>query len=153
MQRLSCLNKLQIQESLTQARSLKRLCQKLAHMKATLACTLKCTVYNPTQIQWTVALGNRSQDQLRRNENQVNVEDKQLSHRSHQGKLPSIPLVTDTTRSDYSVRSAELLQQLNWQTLSRKRTCCKAIISKYKVLNGLAPDYLRERFSYGCQRH
>ena len=56
------------------------------------------------------------------------------------------------TRSDYIVRSATLLNQLNWQKLSEKRIGSKATLM-YKVLNGLAPDYLREKLSYVCQRH
>ena len=56
------------------------------------------------------------------------------------------------TRSDSIVRSATLLNQLNWQNLSEKRIGSKATLM-YKVLNGLAPDYLREKLSYVCQRH
>ena len=55
-------------------------------------------------------------------------------------------------RSDCIVRSVELLKQLNWQTHSQKRIFSKAIMM-YKVLNCLAPDYLRDRFSFVCQRH
>ena len=56
------------------------------------------------------------------------------------------------TRSDYNVRSATLLNQLNWKKLSEKRIVSKATLM-YKVLNGLAPNYLREKLSYVCQRH
>ena len=56
------------------------------------------------------------------------------------------------TRSDYTVRSADLLKELSWQTLSQKRISSKATMM-YKILNGQAPEYLREKFSYVCQRH
>ena len=56
------------------------------------------------------------------------------------------------TRSEYNVRSATLLNQLNWQKLSEKRIGSKATLM-YKVLNGLAPNYHREKLSYVCQRH
>ena len=56
------------------------------------------------------------------------------------------------TRSDSNVRSATLLNQLNWQRLSEKRISSKATLM-YKVLNGLASDYLGEKLSYVCQRH
>ena len=56
------------------------------------------------------------------------------------------------TRSDDSVRSVKLLKQLNWKTLSQKCICSKAIMM-YKALNGLAPNYLREKFPYVSQRH
>ena len=56
------------------------------------------------------------------------------------------------TRSDYNVRSVKLLKQLNWKILSKKSICSKAIMM-YKALNGLAPNYLREKLSYVSQRH
>lgn len=51
-------------------------------------------------------------------------------------------------------RYVENLQQLNGQTLSQKYIFSKTIMMyNYKVLNSLAPDYLKEKFSYVCQRH
>ena len=67
-------------------------------------------------------------------------------------KLPNRAAHIIITHSNYNVRFVKQLKQLNWKTLSQKHICSKTIMM-YKVLNGLALNYLREKFSYVSQRH
>jgi len=49
------------------------------------------------------------------------------------------------TKSNYEVRSKDLLEKLNWCTLDIRRKKQKLTLM-YKIMNGRAPEYLRELF-------
>ena len=49
------------------------------------------------------------------------------------------------TRSGYEVRSTEILSSLGWCDLETRRNRQKSAVM-YKVINGIAPDYLQELF-------
>lgn len=50
------------------------------------------------------------------------------------------------TRSNYDIRSKDILKDLNWSTLNIRRKKQKAILM-YKTMNGLTPRYLQEMFT------
>ena len=55
------------------------------------------------------------------------------------------------TRSTYDISSSQLLDQLQWNTLSVNRHKQKAVVM-FKTLNGQSPQYLQELFSSrNCQ--
>jgi hypothetical protein len=49
------------------------------------------------------------------------------------------------TRQGYDVRSNEIRKTLNWKTLAEMRDIHK-LSMMYKILNNLAPNYLRDHF-------
>jgi hypothetical protein len=49
------------------------------------------------------------------------------------------------TCQDYEVRSNDIGSQLKWKTLSEIRNSHK-LITMYKILNNMAPFYLRDHF-------
>ena len=49
------------------------------------------------------------------------------------------------TRSGYEVRSTEILSSLGWCDLETRRNRQKSAVM-YKVISGIAPDYLQELF-------
>ena len=51
-----------------------------------------------------------------------------------------------------NVRSADLIQQLNWITVTERRDFLMAKLM-YKCLNGLAPNYLSDMFDYESDFH
>ena len=53
------------------------------------------------------------------------------------------------TQTGYEVRSSDIRNQLGWSTLDERRQNHKSIMM-YKVLNGIAPAYLKRYFSYGA---
>jgi hypothetical protein len=56
------------------------------------------------------------------------------------------------TKSAYDASSSELLVELRWRALAQERRTKKAIMM-YKVLNNLAPEYLKDLFRETNQVH
>ena len=50
------------------------------------------------------------------------------------------------TKSKYESSATQLLESLHWDDLSKRRKKPKAFLI-YKILNGLAPQYLRNIFT------
>ena len=49
------------------------------------------------------------------------------------------------TRLNYDIRSYEIREELGWVTLANRRSNNK-VIMMFKILNGVAPSYLKELF-------
>jgi hypothetical protein len=56
------------------------------------------------------------------------------------------------TRADYSIRSIDLLEALNWSNLNNRQQLQLQIIM-FKVFNKIAPDYLQNLFKPTSEVH
>ena len=62
------------------------------------------------------------------------------------------PPINKLTHSGYETRSADLLKQLDWQTLQDRWKINKAVYM-FKIVNDMEPPYLSQRFVKRDTKH